>query len=279
MAIVSRKVTKPDASTAGKAKTKLIKPRAVPQGRKLVGTMVTPEKEEIAKKTRTSKKKEPKKSAPKKKEPKMALARKGKMGFLGGIKKTFTGRSQGSGSNSGSESSLPPVRGAPPPAIAPVEPPPPVETILRILEQREHIIPRSEEERNRIDGLVDPQLLHVIGLLKDFESALRYTHLADFYDTAELGSRWLSIEFLASLDVDTEGGLAMAKFKFHIFNQDFRKSFKEMSKLLGFKSSTPWNIESLPNFSEQDFWVKIAGHDVPKRRTSKIHNPSLRILH
>ncbi|TVU13543.1 hypothetical protein EJB05_40603, partial [Eragrostis curvula] len=113
----------------------------------------------------------------------MGLVYWNKMSFLGGLKRPFTGRSQGSGSNSGSESSLPPVCGAPPPAVEPVEPPPPVEPILRILEQREHIIPRSEEERNRIAGLVDrefqhsrvfdPQLLHAIGLLKDFESALR----------------------------------------------------------------------------------------------------------
>ncbi|TVU40613.1 hypothetical protein EJB05_14082, partial [Eragrostis curvula] len=221
------------------------------------------------------------------------------MSFLSGLKRSFTSRSsqgsgsnsrsQGSGSNSGSETSLPLVRGTPPPAIEPLEPSPPVEPILWILEQQEHIISRSEEERNRIAGLAerefqhsrvfDPQLLHAIGLLGDFENALRYTHLADFYSTAELGSCWQAIEFLASLEVDTTGGLAKSKFKFHLFNQDFTKTDKEMSNLLGFKPSAPTNIDSLPNFNEQAFWVKIAGHDAPKRRTGEIHNPSLRVLH
>ncbi|TVU50505.1 hypothetical protein EJB05_01878, partial [Eragrostis curvula] len=170
---------------------------------------VTPEKEELPKKTHMLKKKEPKKSAPKQKEPKTALTKKVKMRIIGGIKRTFTGRSRRSSSTSGLESSLPPVHGAPPPAVEPVEPPPPDEPILRFLEQQEHIIPRSEEERNRINGLAvrdfqhlrvfDPQFLHAIGLLNNFENALRYTSLADFYDTTELGTRWLSIEFHASL--------------------------------------------------------------------------------
>ncbi|TVU14365.1 hypothetical protein EJB05_37828, partial [Eragrostis curvula] len=159
-----------------------------------------------------------------------------KMNFISGIKRKVTGRSQGSSSHSGWDSSIPRVAGAPPPPIAPVEPPPPVELILRILEQQEHIIPRSEEERNCIEGLVDhdfqhsrvfdPQFLHAIGILKEFESTLRYTSLTDFSDTAELGSRWLSIEFLASLQVVTEEGMANARFKFHMFNEEYDKSFK-----------------------------------------------------
>ncbi|TVU18358.1 hypothetical protein EJB05_34449, partial [Eragrostis curvula] len=217
MAIVSRKVTRPDASTAGKVKAKLIKPSAVPQGRKLVGTMVnrwgdifcyqfiekppyaprqlingrvtikgedfkvTPKKEEIPEKTRTPSKKESTKSAPKKKEPKTALAKKRSLS-RSSRGSGSNSRSQGSGSNSGSEASFPPVHGAPPPAIEPLEPTPPREPILRVLERQEHIIPRSEEERNRIAGLAerefqhsrvfDPQLLHAIGLLDDFENAL-----------------------------------------------------------------------------------------------------------
>ncbi|TVU04026.1 hypothetical protein EJB05_50409, partial [Eragrostis curvula] len=107
------------------------------------------------------------------------------MSLFEGIKRNITGKSRVSSSHSGSDSSIPSVHGAPPPAIAPVIPPPPVELILRVLEQCEHVIPRSEEERNRIEALVDrefqhsrvfdPQLLHVISLLKDFESALRDT--------------------------------------------------------------------------------------------------------
>lgn len=74
----------------------------------------------------------------------------------------------------------------------------------------------------------DPALLSKIGIYEDFVKGRKLIGWEDFAEVPELGSRFLTIQFLSTLIISKED------VTFRFFRKEYHYTWKEFSLLLGF---------------------------------------------
>jgi len=97
----------------------------------------------------------------------------------------------------------------------------------------------------------------------------------NFWDITELGSRFLTHEFLCTLQY-YEGGIA-----FQMFKQDIMLFWRELSDHLSFSSRCIVDIDSnFPNFERHQFWREISRDEFySQAQTRDMEHPTLRMFH
>ena len=102
----------------------------------------------------------------------------------------------------------------------------------------------------------------------------------NFTDITETGSHLLTLEFLATLHVETIG--IETKIHFCLFNVFFEMKPKDFSMVLGFDKKCILDPSVLANEHDYDrssWWSSISDEPVSSKNSIvSIHNPTLRIL-
>ena len=99
----------------------------------------------------------------------------------------------------------------------------------------------------------------------------------EFAPVTELGSRPLTIQFLCSLTETPDG------IEFRLFGTDYRLSWKDLSRLLGFSPRCAVSLKrACEGYVRESFWADISGlvysgKFVP--RCNDIVHPTLRLWH
>jgi len=115
------------------------------------------------------------------------------------------------------------------------------------------------------------------GMNSEFASILYALGWEDFVPVTELGSLPLTIQFLCSLVEDAND------IKFCLFVTEYRVSWKDLSRHLGFSSRCVLSLsKACCGFSRDAFWGEISGQVVSGKfapRCNDIQNLTLRLLH
>ena len=102
----------------------------------------------------------------------------------------------------------------------------------------------------------------------------------NFTDITETGSHLLTLEFLATLHVQTVG--TETKILFCLFNEFFEMKPKDFSIVLGFSKKCTLDLSMLSNeydYDRSSWWSSISDEPVSSKNSIvSIHNPTLRIL-
>jgi len=161
---------------------------------------------------------------------------------------------------------------------------------IRIMTRVEHILTRNEEERKVLDKLqtriyshakyFDAMVLIKTGLGGDMERACNNAGWQNFYRVSEIGSHFLTMEFLMSLNIEVLPTETNIRFRF--FNEDFVLTPKQLSDALGFHKKCVIDVELLVTnhrYNRAQWWDSIMGElSSGKNSITSIHNPTLRLL-
>ena len=121
----------------------------------------------------------------------------------------------------------------------------------------------------------DDELLTCTGMDDEFTNVWHYLGWENASQIFELGSRFLTIQFLCTLQEHR------THVTFRIFGIDYNLTWETLSQYLGFEETCNLNLDSaLPRFNKKTFWKQISGHSrCVQPRTNDIHHPTLRLLH
>ena len=121
----------------------------------------------------------------------------------------------------------------------------------------------------------DAFFLVEIGMLDPFIKAFDYVGWSDFANITEEGSVLLTQEFPMTLRVDKRTTGTFINFR--MFNTEFSVYPRQFADLLGFHSNC--SLSDPAGYDMKTFWVEICGeYGKGKHSTTKIHNPTLKLL-
>ena len=100
----------------------------------------------------------------------------------------------------------------------------------------------------------DPALMEKTGMNLEFVSIWNALGWEEFAPVTELGSRPLTIQFLCSLTETPDG------IEFRLFGTDYRLSWKDLSRLLGFSPRCAVSLKrACEGYVRESFWADISG--------------------
>ena len=100
----------------------------------------------------------------------------------------------------------------------------------------------------------DPTLMVKTGMNLEFTSIWHALGWEGFAPVTELGSRPLTIQFLCSLTETPDG------IEFRLFRTDYRLSWKDLSRLLGFSPRCAVSLKrACEGYVRESFWADISG--------------------
>jgi hypothetical protein len=102
----------------------------------------------------------------------------------------------------------------------------------------------------------DNTLLNEIGMIGEFGATFDAIGWGNFWHAWEEGSKFLTLEFLSTLNAGSNG------VKFRLFNEEHDLTWEQLSVALGFDSNCPleWSKhKGMKDFSRESFWKKISG--------------------
>jgi hypothetical protein len=137
-----------------------------------------------------------------------------------------------------------------------------------VLETNAQIQLRIEEERTHFHNVFNRTFQHIkilddhfltnAGLDSDIDNAFSYLGWGDFASTRDPGSRFLTMEFLCTLKMETTK--KDVKFTFWFFNHEYTLNLEELSTALGFETRKAiTDLAKLSRFSQDDFWEEFSG--------------------
>ena len=169
----------------------------------------------------------------------------------------------------------------------PADPRPPSSSAApqRVLLMATHLALRDAREKNIYNKLKSRSFVHTpvldnvflgeTGMATEFNTIFQFFGWSSFASITKLGSKFLIIEFLSTLQLTQTG------VYFRLFTQEFFLTWRVLSDLLGFPSNARLDLlEALKDFDTHKFWIEISKepffHD---NRTRDIEHPTLRFLH
>jgi hypothetical protein len=136
----------------------------------------------------------------------------------------------------------------------------------RFLTSETQIILRTNQERRLFQQLKDREFAHIkvcdntllneTGLIWEFGAAFDAIGWGNFWHAWEEGSKFLTLEFLSTLSVDSSG------VKYRLFSEEHDLTWEQLSIALGFDSNCllEWSKhKGMKAFSRESFWKKISG--------------------
>ena len=161
---------------------------------------------------------------------------------------------------------------------------------IRVLTMVDQIVVRTDYERDALELLkkqsydhgkqFETNFLIMTRLRQDMNHAFTAADWSHFADITEPGSHLLTMEFLATLHVETVG--KETKIHFSFFNEFFEMTPRDLSTALGFSKKCTLESATLTDGHDYDrsaWWNEISDEPVSSKNSIvSIHNPTLRVL-
>lgn len=108
----------------------------------------------------------------------------------------------------------------------------------------------------------------------EFDLVFKNVGWENAWEINEQGSKLLTIEFLSTLELDSD------EIKFRMFNKSFTITWKNLSVMLGFSNQCVLDVlDAIPDFDTDNFWESITARKPGnKLTTDEVHHPTIRFL-